>query len=429
MTPRFARLSFRNARAVCRRLLHDRSGASAVFVALVLPVMIGFAGLGIDIGYSYLARRSLQGAADSAAFSAATALAAGESGIAAQARAVTAQHGFEDGEGNVVVRVATPPTSGPSAGMSQAVEVVIEQPGRRFFSGLFVSEDPLLAARAVARVGRAAKACVMALDPEGNPAIEHANGATLVLSGCALWANSSAAEAVQIRGGARLAAESVGVVGGYSVTQGAHVTAEDGIHSGEAPVGDPYADMPVPSYSGCTYNAANLSSGTYGGSSLPTVFCNGLRIANGATVHFEPGIYFIDRGTLEVAGGSRVTGTGVTFVLTSSTGTDYATVRFDNGSRIDLTAPDSGPTAGVVLYQDRSAPSTGTNVLEGGSQQTLRGAVYLPNQMLRFANGASTSSGCTQIIAGRIAFQGGSRVGMNCGGTPIRKVRGVKLIE
>lgn len=47
------------------------AGAVAVLTALVLPVLLGFASLGTEVGHWYLAQREMQGAADAAALSAA----------------------------------------------------------------------------------------------------------------------------------------------------------------------------------------------------------------------------------------------------------------------------------------------------------------------------------------------------------------------
>jgi len=53
------------------RCLHDRRGASAALVALTLPALIGFGGLGVETGLWYTVKRQNQSAADAAAISAA----------------------------------------------------------------------------------------------------------------------------------------------------------------------------------------------------------------------------------------------------------------------------------------------------------------------------------------------------------------------
>ena len=412
-----------------RNLLRDQCGSTAVTVALLLSVLMGFVGLGVDVGHSYLTHRSLQSAADSSAFSAAASLAAGGGTTVEEAQAVAGRYGLTSGENGVLITVNTPPATGPNAGNSRAIEVLIERPGRRFFSHLFLANDGMVRARAVARISPAANACVVALNSTAEASTTETGSANISLNGCSLFSNSSGASALALKGSAQLSADSVGVVGGYTVGSNASLTTVSGAHAGQRSIEDPYKDMPVPPYSGCNYNSASLATGTYGGGSAPTVFCNGLQLNSGVTVTLNPGIYVIDRGTLKINGGATLRGEGVTIVLTSSTGTDYATAQFAGKSTVELAAPDSGPTAGVAIYQDRLAPAGGNNVLSGGSTQSLLGAVYFPSQMLTFTGGSSTSSGCTQLVAGQIAFRGDSNVAMSCSGIPIRRVHAIHLVE
>lgn len=73
------------------RVLHDRSGAIGVVLALFLSVAVGLSALAVDVGSLYLERRTLQGAADLAAVAAASDLARAEDA----ARATLAANGFE----------------------------------------------------------------------------------------------------------------------------------------------------------------------------------------------------------------------------------------------------------------------------------------------------------------------------------------------
>jgi hypothetical protein len=54
-----------------RDLRRCSAGAVAVVTALVMPVLLGFSSLGIEVGHWYLSQRQMQGAADAAAISAA----------------------------------------------------------------------------------------------------------------------------------------------------------------------------------------------------------------------------------------------------------------------------------------------------------------------------------------------------------------------
>jgi hypothetical protein len=67
-------------------------------------------------------------------------------------------------------------------------------------------------------------------------------------------------------------------------------------------------------------------------------------VAGGATLDFDPGTYILDRGDLTVSGNS---GTGVTLVLTSRTGSNYGAIDIRTGSTIEITAPALGASAGI----------------------------------------------------------------------------------
>src|SRR6516164_1552328 len=91
------------------RLVVDQRGVVAVIMAFTLPVLIGFVGLGFDVGFWYFSKQNMQGAADAAAASAAAALSAGNNaGYITEAKAVAAQRGLVDGQNNVSVGVTFP---------------------------------------------------------------------------------------------------------------------------------------------------------------------------------------------------------------------------------------------------------------------------------------------------------------------------------
>ena len=83
--------------ALTRRLASDERGVSVVITGIALALLMGFAGLAIDVGYWLNATRGLQAAADQAAYSAAAA--AGSTGCASttaatQAIAIIAARGY-----------------------------------------------------------------------------------------------------------------------------------------------------------------------------------------------------------------------------------------------------------------------------------------------------------------------------------------------
>ena len=63
---------------VWRRLWRNECGVVAVAVAILLPILIGFAGLGVEVGLWFAIQRQNQSAADVAALSGALELLAGQ---------------------------------------------------------------------------------------------------------------------------------------------------------------------------------------------------------------------------------------------------------------------------------------------------------------------------------------------------------------
>lgn len=71
-----------------RRMLGDRGGNFGIMTAIMMPVLLGAAGLAIDYSNMALSTRELQEATDSAALAAATALASGAASTTADAEAI-----------------------------------------------------------------------------------------------------------------------------------------------------------------------------------------------------------------------------------------------------------------------------------------------------------------------------------------------------
>src|SRR5579862_7909621 len=84
------------ASGILGSLRRDRSGASAVMIALAMTGLLGVVGLGTEVGMWYAGKRTMQAASDSAAFSAAMAKYNGESKnqYTAEAKSVAGTYNF-----------------------------------------------------------------------------------------------------------------------------------------------------------------------------------------------------------------------------------------------------------------------------------------------------------------------------------------------
>jgi hypothetical protein len=405
----------------------SNQGSVAIIVAIMLIMLAGFSALGTEVVYAMFKQRQMESTASSAALAGAVALMTGHpADFTIETRAIATTAGFTTGTAGVTVTINHPPLSGPNTGNTSAVEVIVAQPQTLPLSSLFVSGPWNVTGRAVATAGNGASDCVLALDPNSATGVSISNGASITLSQCGLGVNATGSSALSVTGGATLTAKSVSVSGMDTVNGGGTINATNGVKTSQPVVADPYSGTPIPSDAACmtyTNKTQTLS---------PGVYC-GISIGNGANVVMSAGVYVIagnSNGGFSVAGGSQVSGTGVTVVLTGS-GSNYATASITNGATVNLSAPTTGSTKGLVFFADPNSPSTPGSTFGGGSQMTLTGALYFPSQTVNYQNGTSTSATCTQLIAWLIVFQGGASFNSNCANTGVGTIGAStsKLVE
>jgi hypothetical protein len=395
-------------------------GSVAVLVALMLVLLIGFAGLGTEVTYALLQHRQMQATASAAALGGATALMTGHpSDYTVEVYAEAAAAGFANGVSGVTVTVNHPPLSGNYTANSAAVEVIVGQPLTLPLSSLFHAGAWNVSARAVAIAGNSGGDCALELDSSSTTGVSVSGSAAVNLN-CGLAVNANGSTALSISGTAVLDTSSVSVRGlvHHSCGSCGTINATNGIKTSQPAVANPYSAVAVPTGSGCNYGVLPSSPLTLAHSSgtqtlSPGVYCGGLDMTHDAVVVMTPGVYIVNGGSFSVGGAVVLTGTGVTIVLTGS-GSNYATSTISNGATVTLSAPTTGATAGLLFFQNPNAPTTGSDSFEGGSTENLTGALYFPSQTVDYSNGTSTTSTCTQLIAWHLAFSGNASFNSNC---------------
>ncbi|WFU13881.1 TadE/TadG family type IV pilus assembly protein [Bradyrhizobium sp. CB3481] len=389
-----------------RRFVRDESGSYVILSAMLMPVLVGAASLGTEVGWWLYKHKNMQSAADSGAVSAATAA----SNLLAEANAVTATYGYANAVNNVTLTVNQPPTTGSYASNAQAVEVILSQPQQRLLSSIFGSDPVLITARAVA-LQNSGTGCVLALNSAATPAVNVGGSNNLTLKGCNLYSNSSGNPSLNVSGSGTISANQVGVVG--EVSGAASITATNGIRTHVQPIADPYADLFPPTKPSCSSGKIVVNANGKTNSISPGCYSGDITVNAGATLNLEPGIYYLDGSNLSVAGNATITGSGVTLVFTGS-GSSWGTATIGSNAIIDLTAPTSGTMQGVVFYGDRKMPAGTAFNLTGGGTQNFGGAIYLPKANLSFSGGNGTTTSCTKVIADTITFTGSSNLQVNC---------------
>ncbi|HET6620245.1 MAG TPA: pilus assembly protein TadG-related protein [Dongiaceae bacterium] len=403
-----------------RRLQGDEGGATAVITAICLTMLIGFVGLGTEVGMWYQERRAMQTAADAAALGAgfdmfkngknsSTTVAAGE--------ADATRNGFTNGVNNVTVTINKPPTQGAYAGKDTAVEVILTKERATLFSSLFTAKSVNIEVRSVATTKKVGVYCILALAEHEPAALLFTGTANVLLKNCGINVNSDdSSGALTSKGASVVGATYADIVGGLSQSNNSELNVGT-ITTGADAIDDPYENLNVPAGSGCDYT--NFTVGSSESKSLtPGRYCGGILIQG--TAYFSAGNYVIVGGTLDIRAGAVVTSdtvNGVTIFLTGS-GTDYAMVNINGGAQVNLVASTAGDYKGIAVFQDRNAPvkNTGSpNTFNGGSNLSITGAVYIPKQLVVYNGGNTTNGSCTRVVAYMITFSGNAGLNTDCG--------------
>ena len=395
----------------------DQSGNILMLFAFSAPIALGFAALGSEGGELYWKKVAIQGAADQAAVSAVNSFNSSATAYIIEGKAVAASMGFVDGQNGVTVTVNNPPTSGPLAGKTASVEVIITLTQPPMLSRLFHPGNFIIDGRAVATFG--GPACVLALDPTAKNALTSGGSTIVNMPKCNLVSDSNASSSLSVGGSASVTVNAAIAVGGINATAG---LVDNANISGAATVPNPYAALSVPSKS--SWGSKQSDSGASTVTLNPGWYNNGLHITSNQVVTLNPGVYYIDGagGNFQIDSGAVITGTGVTFVLTSSTGksNSYPSVAINGSSSMHITAPTSNSalgtdSSGVAIFEDPKA--SGNLTINGNSNTYFGGAIVAPSMAISFSGtGVSgTASNCTQIIGDTITFTGNSSVSSDCG--------------
>jgi hypothetical protein len=138
----------------------------------------------------------------------------------------------------------------------------------------------------------------------------------------------------------------------------------------------------------------------------PGTYCN--RTISG-DVTLDPGTYILKGGQIRLGGNGRLSGAGVTIFLMEG-----ASITVGANEVVDLSAPQSGPYAGVTIFQARD--NAEDVKLVGGAGSRFVGFLYAPAAHVQYAgNNSMTGSGeCLRIVANTIEMTGNSDIASSC---------------
>ncbi|MDE2576127.1 MAG: hypothetical protein KGL55_12530 [Rhodospirillales bacterium] len=400
-----------------------------MMVALALPSLLLAAGFAVDVGFWYRERARLQLAADAAAMGAARLL--GDSAATLSDYQAVAKSEALGATGGQLIGAVNWPATVATSSDETSVTVTLTSQADRYFSRLVPGLAPVLHAVATATAIEDDNACLLALNPSATKALLVTGGGTVNATNCGVFSNSSSASgALYVSGSGKVLGKTVGTSGGVTNSQG---TISPTPVSFAAPQSDPYAELGAPPTGTCLTPPPCNNSYSFGGQSCiysPGTYCTTIAVLNNEKATFQPGIYNIQNGNLIFDGGSTISGSGVAFYLG---GSHPGYVGWQNNAKVALSAPTSGPYAGIVLYKDRSAsgtnsglnaygggncngivpPSGITDQIAGSASGTLNGAVYMPSGNLWVDNAGSIgppSGGGFSLIASTMTICGSANV-------------------
>nr|WP_294848306.1 pilus assembly protein TadG-related protein [uncultured Sphingomonas sp.] len=441
-----------------KRLWNEDRGNILVIFGAALPLLVGAAGLATDTIEWTLWKRQLQRAADSAAIAGvytriATDTQAAVEGSVNDDLALNYRADVDRDAGYpITTRLAN------DGDKRNQVQVVLQLHKSLPFSSMFMASAPRIRATAIAAsVPGADEFCVLATDSSvGSVGIEVTGSTRLDLGNCSLMTNSRNPNTAASNGNAGggnagsnswVHAKSLAATGGVKYSNSWDVSDYD---PNSPSIADPYASKSAPSQSDCTKTVtADMSknqtyssgvqdrtSGANADTAGDVVCFSGSEVKVQGELKLQSGVtYVIDGGDLTMSStSSKISCGGCTIVMTNfSNPAATGNVKITGGT-LDITAPTTGPYAGMAIFQDSRARDSGTsgqNVIQGNNGASVTGALYFGNRSLTYTGGSDTVFACLQIVSKRVTFTGNSamRTASDCPGRGYGAIQGGRRVR
>lgn len=430
-------LSDQNAFAAAGPRARSQRGIVAVYVALLLVLVVGFAGLMLDTARVRLTAQELQRSADSAALAAVPflddidlsaplnytfardrAAAAGLANNAANAAVVLVRNDANLATGDIVVgnwdaflQSFTPltiPGSVPPGGpaIPNAIKVTARKiighpngPLPLLFGQAFGATQSEVARSSVATRGAPKDPLIFILDPTGSRAMTLSGAAVLQIQSGVAQINSTHNNALFFNGNSAVfSASRIQVVGGSNKVVPNLVT-------GAPVVPDPFAGLPFPSP---PYTAMSPAQITTGGTYPPGYYPGGVK-SNGGTIVFTPGVYILGAPGIDLNNAILSATGGVTICLLAQQATwspgGHADIELRGSGTVRAYSPtgsSAGVYNGVAIFMQPG--NTGTVDVGGTGSLDIKGFIYGPSAFLDLGGTSSYSIGGIDVY--RMRTQG-----------------------
>ncbi|MCL4528822.1 MAG: Tad domain-containing protein [Chloroflexi bacterium] len=387
-------------------MTHNKSerGQALVLIVFAIVALIGLTGLAIDGGNAYSDRRNAQNAADTAALAAALSKVQGAS--ATTWESVGAQraqsNGYSiDGTSSWVLPCTDSNTyCGTYAGNAEYLQVQITSHVKTYFARVLGFNEFVNVVTAIAHTTPSViapyynGAAIVGLAQTGCDTVNFAGNSQLQIWGTGIFSNSNSNCGLDIQGSTSVQTYNAGittVASGYTTNGNPSVdTYGYGITGNASQQPYPPPNLPNPVCTGsATKSGSTMSGGTYSGTFPPS----------GVTT-LQSGIYCVT-GDFVMNGGQTLTGSNVVIVL------ENGAIQWNGNSQVNISAPTSGPFAGLLIYSPVS--NTNTMQINGSSNSSLTGTVLLPGaNIVVNGNNSQLQKVNSQLIGYTVTLSGSS---------------------
>src|SRR5271155_2669326 len=191
-------------RSLCSAIMRsfrDKTGATAMIVAIALPGLIGISALGVETGVWFTIKLQNQSAADSAAISAAHEVIAGKTNLTGELTGTADEAARQNGYKGSVPAVVSPYSDGI---VTNGIAVTLQQSQGALLAAMFLS-GVTIANTAVAVIEVLDNPCILALGTNSTD-VEIAASTQLDMPNCSVAANSISSTAIELRSTSAVAA-------------------------------------------------------------------------------------------------------------------------------------------------------------------------------------------------------------------------------
>jgi hypothetical protein len=263
-----------------------------------------------------------------------------------------------------------------------------------------------IAASATAKLMSSGNICVIGLNRQRGKTVRLQKNARLVGNNCGVYSNSNNKSSIQVDKGSVMDASFICSAGGIKGREEAKLRPTPVV---DCPaVQDPLSARKQPVYGGCMKTKLEIKNRRV--TLMPGVYCGGIAISGTSKVTLSPGEYIIKDGKFEIKDSASLDGVGVGIFLTGK----GAKIFLDKDTSISLTAPEAGPMAGILFWEDRLSKGEAHKITSNDAR-VLLGTIYLPkgNLLIDAEGQVADKSAYTAIVVNSLFLEWGPTLTLN----------------